>query len=66
MFATKIKDYLDEKGITQSFVSEKTGIKPPILSATLKGKRKLLAVEYIKICNALGVSADYFATDQAS
>ena len=61
MVAIRIKNYLDEKGITQSFISEKTGMKPPILSATLAGKRKLLAVEYIGICKALGVSADYFA-----
>lgn len=64
MLASKIKQYLDDKGITQAFVSEKTGMKAPILSATLSGKRRLLAEEYINICNALEVSADYFATSE--
>lgn len=64
MLGQEIKKYLNSRGISQTFVSEKTGIKQPILSAALNGSRKLLATEYFAICGALSVPLDYFTTEQ--
>lgn len=56
----KIKNYINEKGITQSFVAKKSGISAPKLSATLNGKRNLYADEFEAICKALNVSPTTF------
>ena len=56
----EIKDYLEEKGISQTFVSKKTGIPLPKLNLALNGNRRLTLEEYTLICGALGVNTDFF------
>lgn len=56
----KIKKYLDAHGISQAFVSAKTGIPVPKLNLALNGKRKLTFAEYEAVCWALGVGVDIF------
>lgn len=56
----KIKAYLDERGISQIFLSEKSQIPAPKLNLALNGKRKLTFAEYEAICWALGVGVDTF------
>lgn len=56
----KIKNYLEEKGISQAFVSSKSGIPPAKLNLALNSKRKLSLPEYESICWALGVGVDTF------
>ena len=56
----KIKQYMDEKGIKQNYVSEKSEIPENTLSMILNGKRKLDADEFIRIVLALDVSPDLF------
>lgn len=56
----KIKFYLEERGISQAFICEKTGIQNAKLSFALNGKRKLTIEEYQCICWALGVGVDQF------
>lgn len=56
----KIKKYLEENGITQTFLSKKTGIELPKLNLALNGNRRLTFVEYEMICWALGVNTDKF------
>ena len=56
----EIKEYLAEKGISQTFVSKKTGIPLPKLNLTLNGKRRLTLEEYTLICGVLEVNTDYF------
>lgn len=56
----KIKCYLDERGISQSFLSAKSNIPAPKLNLALNGKRKLTFAEYEAICYALGVGVDTF------
>ena len=56
----KIKKYLDENGISQTFISKKTGIKLPKLNLALNGNRRLTFPEYEMICWALGVNTDRF------
>lgn len=60
MCAEKIKSYLLDNGISQTFLSNKTKIATTTLNAILNGKRKLLASEYFLICNALELPLDYF------
>lgn len=60
MKGSNIKKYLEENGIKQSFVSEKTGIPAPILNMMLNDNRKIEANEYMRICDVIGVPLDYF------
>lgn len=60
MKGSDIKKYLEENGIKQAFVSEKTGIPAPILNMILNDNRKIEANEYMKICDAIGVPLDQF------
>lgn len=55
-----IKEYLKENGISQAFVSRKTGIDTAKLNLALNGGRKLTLEEYCLICGALGVNTDKF------
>lgn len=56
----RIKDYLNEKGIKQKMIAQKIGMDENTLSATLSGRRKMLACEYLSICDALQVPPDTF------
>lgn len=56
----EIRKYLDDNGISLTFVSKKTGIPLASLSLSLAGKRKISLDEYERICGALGVSVDSF------
>jgi transcriptional regulator with XRE-family HTH domain len=56
----KIKTYLIENGITQTFVSRKTGIPLAKLNLSLNGNRPLGFEEYERICGALAVRTDRF------
>ena len=56
----KIKRYLDERGISQSFLSKKSCIPAPKLNLALNGNRKLTFAEYEAICYALDVGVDTF------
>ena len=57
---TKIKKYLEDHGIKQAFLQKKLGISVSSCNALINGKRGISAEEYFKICDALGVSLDYF------
>lgn len=56
----KIKAYLEENGISQTFVSKKTGIELPKLNLALNGNRRFSFPEYEMICWVLGVNTDKF------
>lgn len=56
----EIKKYLEENGITQAFISRKTGIEPSKLSLALNGDRRFSFDEYSLICGVLGVNTDKF------
>ncbi len=59
-YRNEIKEYMAKKGITQSFICNKTGISAPKLSMSLNCKRELSVVEYALICGALEVDINYF------
>lgn len=56
----KIKCYLEEHGISQTFISKKTGIELPKVNLSLNGNRKFTYEEYEMVCWALGVNTDRF------
>lgn len=56
----KIKTYIEENGIKQNYLSEKTGIPENTLSIILNGKRRLSADEFVSIILVLGVDPNYF------
>lgn len=57
---TRIKAYLDSRGISQTFLSRKSGVPLVKLNLVLNGKRKLTLSEYQTICWALDVGVDTF------
>lgn len=56
----KIKAYLENNGITQTFVANQTGIPVQKLNLSLNGNRRLDFGEYELICGALSVNVDKF------
>ena len=50
----ELKKKIDEMGLKQKFVSEKTGIPEPKLCMILNGKRKCEVGEYASICAVIG------------
>ena len=63
MVGQRIKAYLAENGIKQSFLTEKTGIPAPIITFMLAGDRRIEVMEYYKICQALKVDMTTFIED---
>jgi transcriptional regulator with XRE-family HTH domain len=55
-----IKEYLQNHGISQAFVSRETGISIPKLNQSLNGIRRITLDEYSAICLAIGVNTDFF------
>lgn len=60
---TRIKSYLLEKGISQTWLSEQTKIALPKLNASLNDKRKLEVDEFSAIIETLGEDANRFLTN---
>ena len=60
MIGAKIKSYLQERGIKQTFLAEKTGMTNSIISDICNNDRKVECVEYFKICKALNLPLEYF------
>lgn len=58
--AGRIKSYIDQNGISQSYLGRKTGIALAKLNLSLNEKRELKLEEYQAICYALGVGFDKF------
>lgn len=56
----RIKLYLAESGISQTHVSNKSGIPIKKLNLALNGKRKINLDEYSAICDALNVPTGMF------
>lgn len=56
-----IKEYINEHGLKQKNIAERSGFTVQTFNAIMNGQRKLEATEYFKVCDALGVSLDYFA-----
>ncbi|WFD09969.1 helix-turn-helix domain-containing protein [Tepidibacter hydrothermalis] len=64
MLHEKIKAFMKERGIKQSFLKEKLGMTASTCSALLNGNRGISAEEYFKICDSLKVPLNYFKDDK--
>lgn len=60
MLNEKIKKFMEERGIKQSFLKERLGMTASAVNALLNGNRGISAEEYFKICDAFKVPLDYF------
>jgi len=65
--ANTLKQLIENKGITYTFISAKTGMSVDAISKSLLGKRRLAADEMIAICQATSISLnDLLAAEKAS
>ena len=64
MVGRRIKQYLTDNGIKQSFLAEKTGMTPMVISDICNKDRKVDVVEYHKICKALNVPLETFLEEE--
>lgn len=53
--AERLKQLVDNKGVTYSFISSMTGIPVDAISKSFLGKRRLPADELVDICNVVGI-----------
>ena len=61
MIGAEIKGYLQENGLKQKIIAEKSHMSVQTLNAILNEQRKLETEEYFILCKVIGVSVDYFA-----
>lgn len=62
----RIKKYIDDKGIKQTFLSEKSGIPPVTLNQILNDNRRLEVNEYAHICMSLNLPLDFFKDEKVN
>lgn len=56
----KLYKLIAKKGIKQCYISACTGISEKKISSILRGKRKITADEFLRICVALNVEPNVF------
>lgn len=64
MVGRRIKEYLKENGIKQTFVAEKSGLSNSVISDICTRGRKIDVVEYYKICKVLNVPLETFLEEE--
>lgn len=64
MIGAKIKEYLMQNGIKQTFLAEKTGLSDSIISDICTKNRRIDCIEYYKICKVLNVPLETFLEDE--
>lgn len=63
MIGAKIKQYLEDNGIKQSFVAEKIGITKQKMSYICSGN-DVDCITYYKICKVLNIPLETFLKDE--
>lgn len=56
----KLKKYIEERGLIQKFVAQKTGIEEVALSNILNGRQRCSLENYVKLCKFFNVSFELF------
>jgi DNA-binding Xre family transcriptional regulator len=64
MVGARIKEYLAEKGIKQSFLARETGLTDHAISDICNKDRRIDCMEYYKICKALDLPLEYFLPEE--
>lgn len=55
MVAQRIKRIVDDKGVSYTYIANKTGLSVDAISKSFLGKRRMTADEMISICAAVGI-----------
>jgi len=61
----KVRAYLNENGIKQKVVAQKSNISVTTFNAIMTGKRKMYADDLCAICNALKVKPETFIESES-
>lgn len=61
----RLNVYVAEKGVKQVYIAQKTGLTPDTVSKMLNGNRRILADEFLLICNALNIDPNIFRNKSA-
>ena len=56
----RLKQFIEERGLIQKFVAQKTGIEEVALSNILNGRQRCSLENYVKLCNFFNVPFDSF------
>ena len=56
-----IADIVEQRGIKQTYIAERTGLTVDAVSRIMRSERKLGAEEFLKICELLNVSPESFS-----
>lgn len=51
---------VEQRGIKQIYISEKTGLSADVISKILRSERKMTAEEFLAICDALDINPNEF------
>jgi plasmid maintenance system antidote protein VapI len=62
---TKLRTFLDDRGVRYSFIAAKLGISNPHLNHILNGERPLLRVHAERLAAMYGVAVEEFMEDAA-
>lgn len=60
-----IAKIVEERGLKQLYIAEKTGLTPDVVSKILRGERRLTAEEFLTFCDVLNISPDIFRSNVA-
>lgn len=66
MIKEKMRQYIKNSGVKQSVLSQKTGMSPQAISTFMNCKRDLDIEEYARLCDALGVSYEFFMAKKSA
>lgn len=61
--ADVIRNKIDETGLKRKAVAEMIGVEQQTLSAMLTGRRKIYAIDFIKLCKLLDLTMDDFTEE---
>lgn len=63
-FVSGLKKKIEEDGLKQVTIAEKSGIKPDVFSKIVNGKRRVFADEAIAISTVLNTSIESLITEE--
>jgi len=61
----RLNIYVNENGIKQAYIAKKTGLSTDTISKILNGNRRILANEFLQICNVLNIDPNIFRDKSA-
>ncbi len=59
-------EIVEQKGIKQAYLAEKTGMTADMISKILRGERRIMADEFLTLCEVLDVSPELFRSNKVA